>query len=179
MRLLTLAVVAALCVGCGQGDASNASAGQQTAAAAQASSTPSPADTPVGRCATAVLEPRVVQSGSTGSAPFVTVGLRNGSDRACEVAGYPQLTGRLLRERRGSLYEREDPGVHPVTLEPGDSAVFHVGTATAYDAPAPTITKLRFRLPDTLGTYVVPVHLETSRPPMRRIPVGVTALEHE
>jgi hypothetical protein len=106
------------------------------------------------------------------------------------VAGYPRLAasgvaadgrrGRLpVRVVRGPIYERDDPGVHVVRLEPGEAAVFHVGTATAYDVGGATITRLTFGVTSRAAAFVLPVHLDASRPPGRRIPVGVTALQAE
>ena len=159
-------------------------------ATTQESGTSTPTDGPLSPCSPADLAPRVVQTGSVGSAPFATVELRNQGTDACRVAGYPRVTASGLggsdrsgvlavRERRGSIYERKDPGLHVVALQPGESAVFHVGTATAYDVGGQTITRLRVRLPGRLQAFTVPVHLDASRPVARKIPLGVTALQHE
>ncbi len=185
-----LLMVAALCAGCAQDEPRDVSAGAKSSRAPSSEPSETPAPGPLRRCAPDDLEPRVVQSGSVGSAPFVTVALRNDGNAACRVSGYPRVgvagvgtsgrTGVLaVREERGPIYERTDPGLHVVRLLPGESAVFHVGTATAYDVGGQTITRLRVRLPGRLQALTVPVHLDASRPVMRRIPLGVTALQHE
>src|SRR5689334_20623629 len=169
--VLGLVAVAALCAGCGD----DGPAARSSHQAAAPSSTPTEPAGPAPRCSPGSLEPEVVRSGSVGSAPFVTVALRNAGDQACRLVGYPTLTahgtrpdGRAgslpIRVRHGAIYERKDPGAHLVRLEPGEAAVFHVGTATAYDVGGATITKLTFGLRDGRDSaFVVPVHLDASR----------------
>lgn len=186
--MLGLVVAAALCAGCGDDGATGTATPAGTPGSS--SSTPVAPTGPVASCVAGSLEPQVVRSGSVGSAPFVTIALRNTGDEACRVAGYPRLTasgvaadgrrGRLaVRVVHGPIYERADPGVHVVRLEPGESAVFHVGTATAYDVGGASIARLSVGVAGRPGAWVVPVHLDASHEQGRRIPVGVTALQAE
>jgi len=175
--LLGLTVVAALCAGCG---------GEDAKATDESSSETSLTLV----CASGDLAVTTGRVMSVSSQPFVAVELRNEGRQRCAIEGYPRVTadgvsagGRTgvlaVREKHGDLYERKDPGRQLVLLEPGEAAVFHVGTSTAYDVGTQTITQLRIHLPDVRGRLTVPLQLEASRPPMRRIPLGVTALQHE
>jgi len=175
--LLGLTVVAALCAGCGGEDAKAADeSGAETSL------------TPV--CTSGDLAVTTGRVMSVSSQPFVAVELRNTGRERCAIEGYPRVTATgvsadgqagvlAVREKRGDLFERRDPGRHAVLLEPGEAAVFHVGTSTAYDGGVRTITRLHVHVPGTEGRVAVPLHLEASGPPARKIPLGVTALQHE
>jgi hypothetical protein len=76
------------------------------------------------------------------------------------------------------LYERADPGPRRVVLRPHHEVFFSIGTATAFQGGLHPIllTRLIAVLPGTHVPLTVPIHLLASRPPGRRIPVGITAI---
>lgn len=139
------------------------------------------------RCRSTQLRARVAEFGSEASQPFVTIALRNHSATACALHGYPRLSAvghrlggsvkRLrIQIRRGPVYERRDPGHHHVALTPGTTASFSIGTATAYDPPLVTLTRLLVRLPGETASLPVRVQMYATAPRSRPIPVGVTAV---
>lgn len=143
----------------------------------------------VAACADPVLAAHVVRSGSVMSQPFLTIALRNTGTRRCVLDGYAVVRAeghagwrqdrpRRLRIRVAdrSTYEVRDPGPRPVSLAPGASARFTVGTATAYQGGAHVWTISRLRIGTGSGSYVdLAVELLASAPVGQPIPVDVTA----
>jgi hypothetical protein len=81
-----------------------------------------------------------------------------------------------IRVDHGSIYERRDPGPHQVRLTPGATASFDLGTATAYDGPLLSVTRVLIRPPGQAAGIPVHVGMYANGPRGRPIPVGVTAL---
>jgi hypothetical protein len=148
---------------------------------------PRPASVPT--CRSRELTPRVAVFGSMASQPFVTITLRNHGSRTCKLRGYPGVevvghgestpdSGMAVDLRRGSIYERSDPGPHRVLLRPGALASFNVGTGTAYDGGRDllTLTRLIITPPGNRATVSLAVQMHASRFAGRPIPVGVTAV---
>jgi hypothetical protein len=176
--MLGLVVAAALCAGCG-----DTSTTAEPSAEGPSDAVPAPTV-----CRPGDLEASASRVMSVSSQPFVTVTVTNNGDGACTLRGYPRLSASgvdarghrgdlALKVKRGRIFEREDPGPSTVTVAPGAAAVFHVGTATAYDGGTATIRRLRMELPKQAGSVTVALRLEASAPTGRRIPVGVTALQ--
>lgn len=151
--------------------------------------TPLPADPPR-RCTAAHTELAVRTSGSTMSQPFADVAVTNTGTTPCLMRGYPRLravghpgydaagSARLEIQVDHGVYERPDTGPRPVVVQPGDAALFAVGTALAYQGGAHpiTITRLVVTLPHTRVSKTLTVDLVATWPRGQRIPVGVTAL---
>ena len=64
-----------------------------------------------------------------------------------------------------------------VALRPGATASFSIGTATAYDLPLVTVTRLLVRLPASTQSLPVHVQMGATAPRGRPLPVGVTAVQ--
>lgn len=148
---------------------------------APASPTVSPS--PTSACSGTHLRARIAVQGSEMSQPFIVVELRNTATVACTLRGYPALTARSdsgpmqIRVQHG-VYERVDPGPHTVTLRPGGTTAFAVGTATAYGGGAHLIMlrELMITVPGDTTPIRLPVTgMAASGPPGAAIPVGVTA----
>lgn len=134
---------------------------------------------------------RVALIESAMSQPFADISITNHGTRACVLSGYPQitLTGRPGRSRkevhaapveitvRHRIYERVDLGPHPIVVRPRQQVFFSIGTATAYDGPSVTLTRLTVVLPGTVSPTTIPLRLPASSPLGRKMPVGVTAIQ--
>ena len=79
------------------------------------------------------------------NSPFLVVSLTNQSPARCHLRGYPIIATAARRAytheksrslditlRRGSIYERHDPGPGRVELEPHGKAFFGLGTGTGW-----------------------------------------------
>jgi hypothetical protein len=93
-------------------------------------------------CTTAGVEATVTASDSVASQPFAAVALRNTGSAPCTLRGYPDVAflsvaGASITTAvsHGSTYEVPDPGPVDVTIGPGDSAHFTLGTLTATGGP--------------------------------------------
>jgi hypothetical protein len=93
-------------------------------------------------CTTAGVEATVTASDSVASQPFAAVALRNTGPAPCTLRGYPDVAflsaaGASIATvvSHGSTYEVPDPGPVDVTIGPGDSAHFTLGTLTATGGP--------------------------------------------
>lgn len=127
---------------------------------------------------------RIAVQGSEMSRPFIVVELRNSATRGMHAARLSGADG-LQRFRpmrisvRHGVYERVDPGPHTVTLRPGGTTAFAVGTATAYGGGAHLIMvrALTITVPGDTAPIRLPVTgMAASGPPgAAAIPVGVTA----
>lgn len=191
MAVLTIGIAIGL-----SGCASTTPAG--TAAPTGATTVINSGGTPATRtCPAGHLRPKLVTSasGSTMSQPFVTIALRNRSADACRLVGYPALAAfghgalghgksdpsrRLgIHLRRGSIYERTDPGPRRLVVPPYGTVSFTVGTATAYQGGAHLLIITRFDITLTGETAAIPVRVQmyASGPRDKPIPVGVTALQ--
>ena len=169
----------------------NASAGvgRDSAAVSRPSASAHPMRSSPPRCSAEQLRVRIRAAGSQMSQPYARIAVRNVGQRACTVGGYPRLTavrgariGRhnihrlAIHLRRGSFTEARDRGAHPIGLRPGGSAVFGLGTATAYGRRVVTIRSLTVRLHLVDGAFDLPLRIDASSRPGKRIPVFVTAL---
>lgn len=113
-----------------------------TAGAAQA--TVHPADLP--NCAIGAAVPASLHDEDAGlgnRVEFLTI--TNNSATACQVNGYPTVqledtTGHALttNEVDGSNYFVVDPGAHPVTVAPGQSATASIGWRITSPGPVPS-----------------------------------------
>ncbi|MCW2792442.1 MAG: hypothetical protein JWO76_1540 [Nocardioides sp.] len=131
---------------------------------------------------------RVQYAGGEMSQPFLDVAIRNRGDRSCLLRGYPTVRARGRSGSSGGstprdlavhhgLYERPDPGPARVVLRPGGSAVFSIGTATAYDGGQHlTLTRLSVALPWSAAPLALRVQLPATRPVGRPVPLGITAI---
>jgi hypothetical protein len=140
------------------------------------------------RCAADQLRVRTRATGSDMSQPYARIAVRNVGPRACTVGGYPRIVARgaragrhnvhrlAIRVRRGSFMEAHDHGAHRVGLRPGGTAVFGLGTATAYGRRVVTIQTVKVTLPRIDGAFVVALGIDASAPRGKRIPVFLTAL---
>ena len=145
---------------------------------------------PPHRCQADQLQVTVVLSGAVMSQPFDDISITNSGARACVLSGYPRIAvagHRGLSNQpapavpvaisvRHGIYERVDPGPHPVRVPPRHHVFFSVGTGDAYDGPTFTLTRLTVILPGTRSPHVLAVGLPANGPPGRRIPVGITAI---
>ena len=152
---------------------------------------PTPAAGAAAQCRSTQLTARDMADGGEASQPFDTIVLRNHSDQICTLRGYPRLTafGHLMHHgaakripiavRRGSIYERHDPGPHQVVLHPGDAAWSYVGTGEAYQGGAHMLilTRLRLGLPAGGGAVDVTARLPASHPRGGPTPIGITAFQ--
>lgn len=142
------------------------------------------------RCATADLSADVVDFGSTGSAPFLVISLTNQDTAPCHLRGYPGIaaTGHRaythgepcsldIAVRRGSIYERSDPGPRRVELDRHGKAFFALGTGTGWNPPVYEITRLAITPPGNRESLHLRVAVPATGPTNKPIPVGLTALQ--
>lgn len=142
------------------------------------------------RCDTSSLTARVVTGGSTANSPFLVISLTNQRSARCHLRGYPTIaalghraythekSGSLnIAVRRGSIYERRDPGPRRVELEPHGKAFFALGTGTGWNPPMYQITRLVITPPGSQESLRLRVALPATGPANKPIPVGVTALQ--
>ena len=134
----------------------------------------------------------VALSGSSMSQPFADISVTNSGRRACVLTGYPRVavvgfrawpdkpapSMRLRIAVHHGIYERVDPGPHRLVLQPLHDVFFSIGTATAYQGGLHPITmnRLSVILPRTHTPKTLAINLMATRPPGRKIPVGITAL---
>src|SRR5258707_2423935 len=160
--MLAAAVVASIAVavtGCGsshhgQGPAAPASPARLSNPPVTPSSSRSPAG--VAACLASQLAASNARRGSTASAPFLIVTLRNTATGPCTLSGYPGIavytaasTAPVPIAIQHGTYEQPDPGPHMVQLPAGGLASFAFGTSTAYSSGMNvTITKITIRLSD-------------------------------
>lgn len=136
------------------------------------------------KCATSDLTAKVTGTAAGMSQPSTFVTVTNSSDSSCWVKGYPTITrartkaGRVaISVTHGGVQNAPSVKVKKVTLKPGGQAWFAVGTATAYDPPVRTLTRLAVAIDP--GTAVadslkVKVSQQATAPAGKPIPVGVT-----
>jgi hypothetical protein len=189
---LAAAVVASIAVavtGCGsshheQGSAAAASSAGLSNPPVTPSSTESPGG--VAACRASQLTASIARRGSTASAPFLIVTLRNSAAGPCTLSGYPGVavytaasTAPVPIAIQHGTYERPDPGPHMVQLPAGGLASFALGTSTAYSGGMNvTITKITIRLSDRDTTAVpvnIPGGLGATSNQSAPLPVGITA----
>ncbi|HKE64901.1 MAG TPA: DUF4232 domain-containing protein [Micromonosporaceae bacterium] len=124
------------------------------------------------RCTGGQLVASVTDGGAVANQPFAIIALRN-RGAACYLDGYPTIAAAYGTASgvRASVpihvvdsgnYERSDPGPHRVTLAPGGSASFAIGTATAFDTPIETVTALSLTVPGSATTVTVPISIATT-----------------
>lgn len=143
---------------------------------------------PARPCAAEHLAVRVVTGASVMSQPFDVVAFRNVGPSRCSLSGYPGLSAYTLRDgdelkvwasvRHGSIYERNDPGVHVVNVAPGREAWFAIGTATAYQGGLDLVSINRMIVYPPGSAIGIPTMLgfEASRPVGQAYPITVTAV---
>lgn len=150
-----------------------------------------PVEPAVPACRANHLRLVVVLTGSTMSQPFADVAVTNTGATSCVLTGYPRIRAwghrgwhttkpaiRLGILVHHGIYERIDRGPRPVILHSHRQAFFSVGTEAAYQGGSHPIilTRLRVTLPDTQSAKTLRIDLLATRPPGRRVPVGVTAV---
>jgi Protein of unknown function (DUF4232) len=150
--------------------------------------TPSPA-LPA-RCQPERMRLAVALTESVMSQPFADISITNTGKHACALIGYPRIAvaghrgfpdqsapvapvGITVRHR---IYERVDPGPHPVLVRPQHRVFFSIGTADAYEGPLLTLTRLTVTLPGTRSSELLPINLLANGPPGAEIPIGITAI---
>lgn len=155
------------------------SASESTTSSTSASGPP----TQVRACAPSQLTASIGRRGSTASAPFLVVVVRNHGAIACTVTGYPEImafsggTAEPSSVVHGT-YEVPDAGPRQVTLSPHGAAFFAFGTSTAYSRPPITITSLKIGLPGaTAGslTLAIPSGIGATPPSAGRLQIAITA----
>jgi hypothetical protein len=126
------------------------------------------------------------------SQPFSDIAVTNTAAASCVLRGYPRIQvwghkgwqySRTPTMRQGVLvhhgiYERVDQGPHRVVVRPHHEAFFSIGTGTAYQGGLHmlTLTRLSVILPGTHISKTLSIGLLATRPPGRRIPLGITAV---
>lgn len=153
---------------------------------------------PTASCATGVRTVRVHVAARTGgmSNGVIVFAVTNTSRSGCSIVGYPQVgfrggmftkrpSGRLsvhrvhiisIKARDGDVWDCPNTQHHRVLLDPGRSAYFALGTATAYGGPELDVTAIRLRLPGASRASNFAVSLFADAPPGHPVPVSVTAL---
>lgn len=137
----------------------------------------------------------VALTGSNMSQPFADIVVTNTGPVACVLRGYPRVrawghhgwnsdglsSARLPIRVRHGIYERTDRGPRRIMIRPGQHVFFSVGTATAYQGGLHIITITRFAvtLPGTDRPKPLPIDMPATRPPRRKIPVGITAVRQD
>ncbi len=155
-------------------------------------STPSTSTAPAGGppCLAKNLTASVLRRGSTASAPFIIVGLRNDGSTICTLTGYPAISVFSATSRQPlriavhhGTYEQPDPGSQRVTLQRNSLAWFAVGTSTAYQGGRNivTITRIMIALPGAPARQGINLDLGkhgglgATANPGKAFPVGITA----
>ena len=148
-------------------------------------------DTSVPPCRADRTRLAVVLTGSTMSQPFADIAITNTGLASCGLRGYPQIQAwghegvtETIRSRRlgilvhHGIYERADRGARRLIVQPGRAAFFSVGTGAAYQGGLHPIiiNRLCVTLPGTRSAQSLSVKLLATRPPGRRVPVGITAV---
>ncbi|HEU0241668.1 MAG TPA: DUF4232 domain-containing protein [Micromonosporaceae bacterium] len=124
------------------------------------------------KCTGGQLVASVTDGGAVANQPFAVIALRN-RGAACYLDGYPTVAAAYgtasgvrvnvpIHVVDGGNYERSDPEPHHVTLAPGGSASFAMGTETAFDTPIETITALSLTVPGSATTVTVPISIATT-----------------
>lgn len=132
------------------------------------------------------LTGRVEVSESVMSQPFVDVALVNTGTAPCELSGYPDVAvwGHPVGEPGSPpmaiavnhlVYERPDPGPTRLLLDPGDAALFSLGTGTAYQGGLHPLVVTHVFVRLVSGTVPISVRMYATGPSGRPVPVGVTA----
>lgn len=130
------------------------------------------------------------------SQPFSTITLTNTGTARCALSGYPTITAAAgttntppggspgpvrdvpITVHDGGIYEVPDPGPSQVTLTPGSTAWFAIGTVTALDPPLVNLTQVSLSLPGPgtpLGGVTIPVTLYATARTGHPIGITVTA----
>lgn len=137
------------------------------------------------RCVIGSLSAKVTGTAEGMSQPSSFITVTNTGSRTCTLRGYPTITRAWTKKGKvaiavtnGSVQNAPQTRVRTITLRPGQHAWFALGTATAYDPPVVTVTKVA--IATTRGASVadsirVPVTQQASAPSGQPIPVGVTA----
>jgi hypothetical protein len=147
-----------------------------TSAGADAATRSTPA------CRTTSLTAKATGYGAGMSQPAVYITVTNVSGKACEVAGYPRLTGAWSKHGRQSIAVSNGevmnaPQAKPKTIviAPGGHAWFAIGAATAYDPPLRTLTRVSFSASPGGAHSTARISLQATSPKGEPIPLGVTA----
>jgi hypothetical protein len=116
-----------------------------------------------GHCRTSQLQAGVYRRGSTASAPFIEVAVRNAADTRCTVRGYPRV--RLFASGHAipasfthGTYEIPASPPRTVILGPGKSAYFTIGTSTGTTGPGTTtylVSTIAVTPADDTGTLTI------------------------
>jgi hypothetical protein len=133
-------------------------------------------------CSAGDLTARVTGTGEGMSQPAAYVTVTNRGSASCTVRGYPTITMVRTKKSRQAFTVTKDavqnapkPKPRRIVLAPGGHAWFAVGTATAYDPPVVTLTRIAFTTMRGGGRATATVSLPASAPTGQSIPVGVTA----
>ena len=133
-------------------------------------------------CSADDLSARVTGTGEGMSQPAAYVTVTNRSGASCTVKGYPTITMARTKKARQAITVTKDavqnapkPKPRRIVLAPGGRAWFAVGTATAYDPPVVTLTRIAFTTNRGSGRATVKVSLPATAPTGEPIPMGVTA----
>jgi hypothetical protein len=136
-------------------------------------------------CDTSDLSAKVTGTAAGMSQPSTFITVTNISGSTCTVKGYPTITRMKTKKgaqkftvTNGAVMNAPKPKVKTLSLAPGGKAWFAIGTATAYDPPLVTFTKMAFALAP--GTSVgdslkVKITQPATAPSGKPFPVGVTA----
>jgi hypothetical protein len=159
------------------------STGRPSAGPSSTSSTTADAG---GACIGTQLSASIARRGSTASAPFLVVALRNTSPTGCTLNGYPTLalypvgsSAPLPVTVEHGTYELPDPGPATVPLSSGGVASFALGTSTAYSGGLnATVVRVAIGVPGAAQkpiTLTIPGGLGATASQGKALPVGITA----
>lgn len=151
------------------------SLGLATATSAAAASPCDPSD----------LSAKVTGTAAGMSQPTTFITVTNTSDSSCTLKGYPTITrlktkngAQKIVVKSGAVMNAPQVPVKKLTLAPGNKAWFAIGTATAYDPPLVTFTKLAFALAadsSVSDSLKVKISQQATAPSGKAFPIGVTA----
>lgn len=153
---------------------------------------------PTASCATGVRTLQVHAAARTGgmSNGVIVFAVTNISRSRCSIFGYPQVgfrggtftkrpSGLLsvhrvhnisIKVRDGDVWDCPDTQHRRVLLDPGSSAYFALGTATAYGGPEIDVTAIRLTVPGAARASNLAVSMFANAPAGHPVPVSVTAL---
>lgn len=135
-------------------------------------------------CDTSNLSAKVTGTAAGMSQPSTFITLTNTGTTTCKLKGYPTITrvwtkkGKVaVTVTKGGVQNAPQVKVKKVVLKPGQHAWFAIGTATAYDPPVVTLTKVA--VATAAGTSVadslkVKISQQATAPKGKPIPIGVT-----
>lgn len=136
------------------------------------------------QCGPSGLSAKVTGSAAGMSQPATFVTVTNTGSRACYVKGYPNIDTVKAKARKvsftvteGAVQNAPQVKVSKVVLQPGGKAWFAIGTATAYDPPVVTLTKVVFSIDGeatAADSLTVRISQQATAPSGKPVPITVT-----